>query len=242
MTSRLRIALQIQTNRFRGFETMKKKILMAVTSHSDIQEGKKTGIWLSEFAEAYTEFSGQGWDIVAASPLGGAAPVDPASVDAQTPQAFLEARKMLEHTVKLEDIDPDSFDAIFLPGGHGAMYDLPGHRKLQSLLSGFYESGKLVAAVCHGPAALTGTYLSDGRPLVAGKRVNAFTDREEAETSLAPHLPFLLESRLRELGAIFVAAPNWTSHYEADGNLITGQNPQSTLAVAKAVIDHLRKE
>lgn len=219
-------------------------VLMVVTSHSDIDQERKTGIWWSEFAEAYKAFADQGWSIVVASPLGGRAPVDPASVSVGTDEAqhgFAEARTRLEDTVKLDTLSHDRFDAIVLPGGHGAMYDLPGHPKLQTLLRDFYESGKLVAAVCHGPAALVGTLLSDGSPLVAGRRVNAFTDREEAETTLAPQLPFLLETRLRELGAIFVAAPNWTSHYEADGNLITGQNPQSTLAVAAAVIDYLRK-
>ncbi|MDA5110886.1 type 1 glutamine amidotransferase domain-containing protein [Brevibacillus thermoruber] len=220
---------------------MSKNVLMVVTSHSHIHEGKTTGIWLSEFAEAYTRFNEQGWDVVVASPLGGKAPVDPASVGEEMDPSFAEAAKKLDNTMKLNDLSHERFDAIFLPGGHGAMYDLPTDQKLQSLLRDFYESGKVVAAVCHGPAALVGTVLSDGSPLVAGKRVNAFTDREEAETGLASHLPFLLESRLRELGAIFVAAPNWTTHYEADGNLITGQNPQSTVAVTNAVIDQLQK-
>ncbi|UYZ13391.1 type 1 glutamine amidotransferase domain-containing protein [Brevibacillus sp. WF146] len=220
---------------------MSKNVLMVVTSHSHIHEGKTTGIWLSEFAEAYTMFNEQGWDVVVASPLGGKAPVDPASVGEEMDPSFAEAAKRLENTVKLSDLSHERFDAIFLPGGHGAMYDLPTDQKLQSLLRDFYESGKVVAAVCHGPAALVGTVLSDGSPLVAGKRVNAFTDREEAETGLASHLPFLLESRLRELGAIFVAAPNWTAHYEADGNLITGQNPQSTVAVTNAVIEQLQR-
>ncbi|CAJ1004427.1 MULTISPECIES: type 1 glutamine amidotransferase domain-containing protein [Bacillales] len=220
---------------------MSKNVLMVVTSHSHIDDGKTTGIWLSEFAEAYTLFNEQGWDVVVASPLGGKAPVDPASLGEEMDPSFAEAAKRLENTMKLNDLSHERFDAIFLPGGHGAMYDLPTDQKLQSLLRDFYESGKVVAAVCHGPAALVGTVLSDGSPLVAGKRVNAFTDREEEETGLASHLPFLLERRLRELGAIFVAAPNWTAHYEADGNLITGQNPQSTIAVTNAVIDHLRR-
>ncbi|MOA53980.1 hypothetical protein D3C78_1775190 [compost metagenome] len=69
--------------------------------------------------------------------------------------------------------------------------------------------------------------------------MNAFTDREEAATGLSPYLPFLLESRIRDLGAIFVAAPNWDTHVEVDGNLITGQNPQSTLAVTKVVLSKL---
>ncbi|MEF3304707.1 type 1 glutamine amidotransferase domain-containing protein [Paenibacillus sp. GYB003] len=218
---------------------MTKKVLIAVTSHAEIYEGRPTGVWLSEFAEAYMDFLNQGYEISVASPLGGKAPVDPGSIGADIKDDILAAEAYLANTAKLDEVDGEAFDAIFLPGGHGAMYDLPNHRKLQELLRDFYEGNKIVAAVCHGPAALTGVTLSNGLPLVAGKRVNAFTDKEEAETALARHLPFLLESRLRELGAIFVAAPNWTSHYEEDGSLITGQNPQSTRAVANAIIAKL---
>ncbi|MCD9026441.1 type 1 glutamine amidotransferase domain-containing protein [Cohnella silvisoli] len=218
---------------------MTKKVLIVVTTHTEIHEGKTTGTWLSEFAEAYTGFINKGYEVTVASPLGGQGPVDPGSVDANTQEEILETKKYLENTVKLDEVSVEGFDAIFLPGGHGTMYDLPKSQKLQELLRDFYEGNKIVAAVCHGPAGLIGATLSNGQPLVAGKRVNAFTDREEEETTLAQHLPFLLESKLRDLGAIFVAAPNWSVHYEVDGNLITGQNPQSTLAVTKAVIEKL---
>ncbi|MBY9080553.1 type 1 glutamine amidotransferase domain-containing protein [Paenibacillus sp. HN-1] len=218
---------------------MAKKVLMVVTNHSEINKDRQTGIWLSEFAEAYIEFTKKGYEVTVASPLGGKSPVDPGSVDENTAQELLDARRYLEQTLKLDEVSYEKFDAIFLPGGHGTMYDLPASVKLQELLKDFYEAGKIVAAVCHGPAGLVGATLSNGQPLVAGKRVSAFTDREEAETGLNSLLPFLLESKIRELGAIYVAAPNWSSHYETDGNLITGQNPQSTLAVAQAVIEKL---
>lgn len=218
---------------------MSKNILMVVTNHTKITEGKTTGIWLSEFAEAYIEFKKKGYSITVASPLGGKSTPDPSSVDKNTPEDILDAEQYLQDTLKLDDVSYERFDAIFLPGGHGAMFDLPESKKLQELLRDFYEADRIVAAVCHGPAGLVGTTLSNGQPLVAGKRVNAFTDKEEAETGLKPFLPFLLESKIRDLGAIYVAAPNWTSHVEADGNLITGQNPQSTIAVAQAVIEKL---
>lgn len=218
---------------------MAKKVLIVVTNHTEIHEGKRTGIWFSEFAEAYLEFSKKGYEVTVASPLGGEAPVDPGSLNENTLQELLDTEKHLRNTVKLAEVSDKGFDAIFLPGGHGTMFDLPHDFKLQELLRNFYESGRIVAAVCHGPAGLVGTVLSNGQPLVAGRRVNAFTDREEADTTLASYMPFLLESKLRELGAIFVAAPNWSTHYEIDGNLITGQNPQSTVAVTKAVIEKL---
>ncbi|MFB5676390.1 type 1 glutamine amidotransferase domain-containing protein [Paenibacillus terreus] len=218
---------------------MAKKVLIVVTNHSEIKDGKQTGIWLSEFAEAYIEFTKKGYEVTVASPLGGKAPIDPGSVDTNTPQEILDAEKYLQNTLKLDEVSHEDFDAIFLPGGHGTMYDLPDNQKLQTLLREFYEADKIVAAVCHGPAGLVGATLSNGQPLVAGKRVSAFTDREEADTGLSANLPFLLESKLRDLGAIYVAAPNWNSHHEVDGKLITGQNPQSTLAVTYAVIEKL---
>ncbi|AIM16511.1 NonF [Bacillus sp. X1(2014)] len=218
---------------------MTKKILMVVTNHKELSNGKQTGVWLSEFAEAYIEFSKKGYQITVASPLGGKSTVDPASANENTPQEILDTEKYLQNTIKLDALSSQEFDAIFLPGGHGTMFDLPNNKKLQELLRDFFEEGKIVAAVCHGPAGLVGATLSNGQPLVAGKRVNAFTDREEADTGLRDQLPFLLESKIRELGAIFVAAPNWSTHFEVDGNLITGQNPQSTLAVTKAVIEKL---
>ncbi|MFD0696912.1 type 1 glutamine amidotransferase domain-containing protein [Paenibacillus sp. GCM10027628] len=218
---------------------MAKHILMVVTSHAKIIEGKMTGIWLSEFSEAYLGFKNEGYDIKVASPLGGKAPIDPSSIDENTHKEILDAAKYLEDTWKIDDVSAENYDVIFLPGGHGTMFDLPVSQKLQQLLREFYEGDKIVAAVCHGPAGLVGVTLSNGQPLVSGKRVNAFTNREEADTTLEQHLPFLLESRLRDLGAIFVAAPNWSTHYEVDGNLITGQNPQSTVAVTHAVIERL---
>lgn len=218
---------------------MSKKVLIVVTTADKMTHSESTGLWLSEFGEAYIEFNKAGYDITVASPLGGKAPVDDRSLAEETNQEILETEKYLEHTLKLTEMNSSDFDAIFLPGGHGTMFDLPGDTKLQELLKEFYEADKVVAAVCHGPAGLTGAVLSDGTPLVAGKKVTAFTDAEERETGLDVYMPFLLETKLRELGAEFAAAANWSDHVVADGNLITGQNPQSTIQAAKEVIRKL---
>ncbi|MED1205797.1 type 1 glutamine amidotransferase domain-containing protein [Heyndrickxia acidicola] len=219
---------------------MSKHILMVVTTADKMNEDHETGLWLSEFGEAYVEFDKLGYDITVASPLGGKAPVDERSLQGDDPQEVLDTAKYLENTVKLDEInDVSKFDAIFLPGGHGTMFDMPENDKLQAIIRDLYESGKVVAAVCHGPAGLVGVKLSDGTPLVKGKTVTSFTDAEEKETTLDQYMPFLLESRLRELGANFEAASNWSDHLEVDGNLITGQNPQSTISVAKAVTKQL---
>lgn len=219
---------------------MSRHILMVVTTADNMNNEHSTGLWLSEFGEAYVEFANAGHKITVASPKGGKAPVDDRSLEGEVPQEILDTAKYLENTLKLEDInDLDGFDAIFLPGGHGTMFDLPENTKLQEIIRDLYEQNKVVAAVCHGPAGLVGVKLSDGTPLVAGKKVTAFTDAEEVATTLDQYMPFLLETRMRELGAHFVAAENWSDHVQRDGQLITGQNPQSTVSVAKEVLKQL---
>ncbi|ANC75969.1 glutamine amidotransferase [Fictibacillus phosphorivorans] len=219
---------------------MSKHILMVVTTADHMNNEHSTGLWLSEFGEAYVEFANAGHNITVASPKGGKAPVDDRSLEGEVPQEIQDTAKYLENTIKLEEINElDAFDAIFLPGGHGTMFDLPENTKLQEVIRDLYEQNKVVAAVCHGPAGLVGVKLSDGTPLVAGKKVTAFTDAEEVATTLDQYMPFLLETRMRELGAQFVAAENWSDHVQRDGQLITGQNPQSTVSVAKEVLKQL---
>jgi len=217
---------------------MGKKILMVVTSHRQMGD-KETGIWLSEFAEPYDLFKAEGYDITVASIAGGRAPVDPRSIDAEKAQKWRDAIAALEATVPVEQVSSEGHDAIFLPGGHGTMFDLPGNARLQSLIREFYESGRVVAAVCHGPAGLVGVTLASGEPLVKGRRVTSFTDEEERAVGLDGVMPFLLETRLRELGADFVAADKWANHVETDGRLVTGQNPQSGESAARKVVELL---
>lgn len=213
---------------------------MVVTSHAQITPEHPTGIWLSEFTEPYILFRNAGYEVSVASLRGGAAPVDPRSLEEAGDDEVASAMKRLETTLPLREVDTGEFDAIFLPGGHGTMYDLPASEELARTLRSFYESGRVIAAVCHGPAGLLGATLTDGSPLVKGKRVTAFTNEEERAAGLDALMPFLLEDRLRELGATFVGAPMWSDHVEQDGRLITGQNPQSSVSVAKAVIETLR--
>ncbi|HLG27329.1 MAG TPA: type 1 glutamine amidotransferase domain-containing protein [Paenisporosarcina sp.] len=218
---------------------MTKKILMILTSHDTMGEDKPTGTWLSEFADAYLEFKKQGYDVTISSIKGGKAPVDPGSIDKNTPQEILDAETYLASTVSIDEVEMADHDVIFLPGGHGTMFDFPDNKKLQSLLREFYEADKYVVSVCHGPAGLVGATLSNGEPLVKGKQVSAFTDAEERDTTFDSLMPFLLESKLTELGATVVTGPNWSEQSVVDGKLITGQNPQSTPLVVKELVGKL---
>lgn len=215
---------------------------MVVTSHGELPGGHRTGLWLEEYAVPYNEFVRAGFDVVTASPNGGAAPIDPRS-DTNEPgaDASANAREQLAHTQSLDGIDPSGFDAIFFPGGHGTMFDTATDPRVKSLVRDFTQAGKVVAAVCHGPAAFAGATTSSGKPIVAGKKLTAFTDAEEREIALDKIVPFLLEERLRQEGAGVEVAPNWSDHVVVDGTLVTGQNPQSSASTARATIAALAK-
>ncbi|MCU0698646.1 MAG: type 1 glutamine amidotransferase domain-containing protein [Myxococcaceae bacterium] len=221
------------------------KILILLTSHAMLGEsGQKTGLWLEELAVPYLVFTRAGAEVELASPLGGPAPIDPKSekVASAEVKAFLadpKAVAKLHATTKLSTLT-GSYDAVFVAGGHGTMWDLPTSADVARQLSRTWQDGKVLAAVCHGPAALVGVKDEKGQSVVQGRRFTAFTNEEEAAVGLTKVVPFLLESKLTELGGHFEGGPLWASHVVRDGRLITGQNPASSKGVAEAVLDAVR--
>jgi putative intracellular protease/amidase len=99
-----------------------------------------------------------------------------------------------------------------------------------------YESGGVVAAVCHGPSGLLAIRLSDGTPLVEGKRLAGFTNEEESAAGLTDTVPFLLAVALAALGATHLPGPAFADNVVVDDRLVTGQNPQSATGVARQVV------
>ncbi|SFS90805.1 type 1 glutamine amidotransferase domain-containing protein [Marininema halotolerans] len=220
---------------------MSKKILFVITSHDKITEDIVTGFWLEELAAPYYAFKEQGYELTLASPLGGKVPIDPKSISGE--EELRKSKEVIdrcENTLPLHEVNTADYDAIFLPGGHGTMFDFPDNPHLVQAIESYAVAGKVIAAVCHGPAGLVNVKDQNGKPLVAGKNVAAFTDSEEAAVQMVEYMPFLLESRLRELGAQIHTAEDWHPHVEVDGNLVTGQNPQSSTKVANEVIKLLK--
>jgi putative intracellular protease/amidase len=221
------------------------KVLIVTTSH-DHFEGTNphpTGVWMEEFALPYLELLQNDIEMTIASPTGGVMPVDPRSLP--TPEQekdWASAITASQKTVPLSGVNATEFDAIFLPGGHGPMFDLPNNPDLQRLLRNFHESGKIIAAVCHGPVGLVGVTLANGAPLVKDKILTSYTYSEEVAAKLDQEVPFILEQRLRELGAIFIAHENKADHIERDGTLITGQNPNSSASIARALVTSLNQQ
>lgn len=224
------------------------KILMVLTSHDQLGDtGRKTGLWLEEFAAPYFVFRDAGVEVTLASPKGGEPPVDPKSdlPENQTPamSRFKQddvAKKVFAHTEKLSKMRAEDFDMIFYSGGHGPLWDLAESKDSIALIESFYNAGKTIAFVCHAPGVLRHvTY--KGQPLVKGKRVTGFTNEEEEDVQLTKVVPFLVEDELKRLGAHFEKKGKWESFVVVDGQLITGQNPTSSTATAQALIDAGKK-
>ncbi|CAD2076047.1 Molecular chaperone Hsp31 and glyoxalase 3 [Jeotgalicoccus aerolatus] len=222
---------------------MSKSILLIVTSHDRISgdKDKPTGVWLSEAAEPYIAFQSAGFKVDIASPKGGSVPVDPNSVEnGSNDEKFTEVTKLLQKTERVKDVVYEGYDAIFLAGGHGAMYDFPGDPDIQNIMAYFKDQGRIVSAVCHGPAAFADAKTKDGKYLVDGIKLTAFTNAEEDATKLSEDMPFMLQTKLEENGAGFVAGAAGEENVVSSGSFVTGQNPASAEAVAKAVIKRLQ--
>jgi putative intracellular protease/amidase len=148
------------------------------------------------------------------------------------------AQKALSQTLKLSGMKSEDFDTIFYVGGHGPMWDLVDNPDSIALIESFYNSGKPVAAVCHSPAVFH-RVMVQGEPLVKGKRVTGFTDGEEAAVNLTHVVPFLVEDELKRIGGIYEKVADWAPFAIVDGRVVTGQNPASSTAAAKALIELL---
>ncbi len=225
------------------------KILIVLTGsdHWTLNDGTKhpTGFWAEEVLSPLQVFSDAGMDVDLASPDGTTPVVDEGSLDPDTigeeesakqRKALDDLAPRLESTLVLADVDLDSYDAVFVPGGHGPMEDLAVSDDLGRILVTMLDGGKVVSSVCHGPAGLLPAKRADGSWLFAGRNLTAFTDAEEQQAGLADKAPWLLESRLREAGATFSSGEPWAPFVVVDDRLVTGQNPASSTEAAQKVV------
>lgn len=218
-------------------------MLVVLTSHGDLGDtGKSTGFHLAELTHVLETFDARGIPYELASPAGGKPPIDAKDESDDANAHFLnsdEKMERLSNTTKLSDVDPSGFGGIYIPGGHGTMWDLPDNAELQRIVNKIRQADGLVASICHGPAAFVGLAGSEGSPLVAGKRMTCFSNDEEREASLEDVVPFLLQTRLEELGATVEPAGNGESKVIADDWLLTGQNPASARPLGEAIVQAL---
>lgn len=217
---------------------------MVLTSHSRMGETEhKTGFWLEEFAAPYYVFKDAGLHITLCSPAGGHPPIDPNSQldEQQTPatqrfEADEVAKTHLTNTLRLVEVREADYDAVFYPGGHGPLWDLACDPDSVTLIDDFYTAHKPIGAVCHAAGVLINAANEDESPMVEGKQVTGFSNSEEQAIGLTGIVPFSLQDELVKRGASYLKAPDWHEHVVVDGMLVTGQNPASSEAAAKALI------
>lgn len=227
-----------------------KKVLVVLPSHDQLgNTGQKTGFWLEEFTDPYYKFIDSGYEVTIASPKGGKPPVDPKSTQkenqSESTQRFEKdksAQAKLENTLVLGQVSANDYDTLFLPGGHGPMWDLSSDENMKKIVEDFYSDKKIVSAVCHGPAGLLQATDRNGNSILKGKKITGFTNNEESAVGLTKAVPFSLENRMKELGGKFEKGQDFKPFVISDGQLITGQNPKSALPAAEKVIEILGKE
>ena len=230
--------------------TKTNKILIIVTNVSEFEKvGYRTGLWLGELTHFWDVAEAAGFRMEIASPSGGFVPIDPESLA----QAILKVggtdkryedrqyMNLLQNTLKVSEVNAADYDAIYFTGGHGVSFDFPRSAELAKLTAEFFESGKIVSAVCHGPAGLLEVKLGSGDYLINGKDLTSFSWDEEVAFERDQAVPFNLEEELKKRGANYSKA--WMNSGERvveDGLLITGQNPASAKAVGAAVVAKLQ--
>jgi putative intracellular protease/amidase len=221
-----------------------KKILFVVTSHDKKgSTNEPTGYYLGEVSHAWKPLHEAGYEMDFVSPQGGKAPVDGLDLNDTINKEFWENetyRNKIENTLKPSEVKPSEYVAIYYAGGHGTMWDFPQNTELASIATQIYENNGIVGAVCHGPAGLVNVKLSNGKYLVDGKKINAFTNEEETAVKLEGVVPFMLESKLIERGAKFEKSDLWQVHVVADQRVVTGQNPASAKSVGDAMAVELQ--
>jgi len=225
------------------------KALIVATNHTDFKNAKAepTGLWLSELTHFYDEFERAGYQITIASPQGGKVSVDPRSLGKMVLDSSAKLRyedsafmSLLENTTKVSGVNIDEFDILFFAGGHGAMWDFADSQVLQDVTRDMFESGRVVAAVCHGVAALQNVKLSNGEFLISGRKGTGFPYFDEGLAGVKKLVPYNLEKRLKQRGMIYSKAfIPMQNHVVADGRLITGQNPNSTKRTALKALEVL---
>lgn len=230
---------------------MSNKVLFILTSTNKFGNGHPTGAYLGEFLEPYLVLK-QHYDITLASPRGGEVPLDPGGVDAfkkSNPEEYKQwesdssLNSVIKNVKKLSDVVSDvengTYKAIFYPGGHGPVFDLPENKDNQTILQYAFKNDLPTGAVCHGPAVFLKTTI-DGKPIVANRKMTGFTDSEEAAVGLTDAVPFLLQHTAQEQGAKFSQADNWAAHVVTDGKFVTGQNPASAKGTGEALLKVLQ--
>ncbi|QHJ72284.1 type 1 glutamine amidotransferase domain-containing protein [Planococcus halotolerans] len=218
------------------------KVLAVLSSgHNDAENNYETGWWGEELFAPMEILKKAGHEVELASPLGGKPTIDQASIgneyDPEGKYKNMYEAGLADNTQRLSDITPEDYDAVFIVGGHGAMYDLAENETLHSIINSVYDNGKIVSAVCHGPAPLIWTKRPNGESILSGLDVTGYPEAVEPE-GLPAILPFSLEGEMSKVA-------NYTADEKVvwgNDQLVTGRDPFSSEALAEELVKALDKK
>jgi putative intracellular protease/amidase len=223
-----------------------KKILIPVTNHGTLgTTDQANGTYSPELTHALHVLLEAGFEYDIASIEGGKAPIYGTDIEGDVVnEAILKNQAFqsrINNSIAVSNININDYDGVFYPGGFGLLSDLASDKAFAALSAKHYENGGVIAAVCHGPAALLPITLSNGESLLSNKSVTGFTREEEIDFGTIDDVPFLLEESLARNAARYNKVQPWGEFVVEDDRVITGQNPSSAHAVAKALVNHLTK-
>ena len=231
--------------------------VLLVASNPTVSDrtGWPIGFWWSELTHPYWGLSGHGYEIVVASPDGGALegdswsdPRDKSGYSAHDliSLGFINSpdhARLVRETSKLAEARVADYDAVLFVGGQAPMFTFFNDERVPALVASFYEEGKVTAVICHATCMLLKTRLSDGRLLVEGKTWTGFANSEEryADEYVNQRIqPFWIEDEAKQLANTnFIVAGRFKPHAVRDGNLITGQQQHSAAAAASLIAEAL---
>ncbi len=218
-----------------------KKILMVVSSYGKDMGSTRPGYEFDEFSQAYLIFKTNNLSVDVASPKGGKVEADQFNKDKQYNKTLLadnKALSLLENTIATANVKAKDYDAIYIVGGKGAMFDLPYDPSLQDIILNLMDQkGAVISSVCHGAASFA-NIKKDDNYIVNGAKLTGFCNKEEElfGKKWVKEFPFSLETKLKSRGAIFEQTDFMMSNVVISGKFVTGQNPFSTTKSAEAVV------
>ncbi|QTL37871.1 MULTISPECIES: type 1 glutamine amidotransferase domain-containing protein [Pseudoalteromonas] len=224
-----------------------KKVLIPVTNHATLGDtDQANGTYAPELTHVVHVLKAQGIGYELASIQGGQVPLYGTDAEGdEVNRQMLEDAELqakIANTLSVAELNVSDYDAIFYPGGFGLLSDLATDEQFATLAATHYEAGGVIAAVCHGPAALLPIMLSNGKPLIGDKSVTCFTREEEIDFGTISSIPFLLEEAIARKAAQYRKVQPWQEFVIEDAGLITGQNPASAHAVGVALAQHLKTQ
>jgi putative intracellular protease/amidase len=227
-----------------------KKVLMIFSSGAPMGQAQaKNNLW--EYAEPHHVFVMHGYTVDFVSPRGGRVPfslevdeVDPPGMVSYTIK-YEGFRSKAEQTLTPDQVRASDYVAAFIGGGAGSLFDVSDHQRLLTVVAGIYEQGGVIGAGGHGPGSLGNVRLANGRYLVAGKRITGYpnsTEQNSKWTNGGALLPFRVEDRLRERGALFLTKADLADKHDVviDQRIVTTMFLPSSAIVAQEMVNLLR--